>query len=61
MSERKEEKLVPARLLIAAGDLYGALEQAERLYSRRDLIANSPECGEWINRTRAALAKARGE
>lgn len=39
------------------GELIDALRKAERLYSTNALLAQSTECGEWINETRELLAK----
>lgn len=36
------------------------LEQADRLYTTYGLMANSPECGSWIYKTREALRRVRG-
>lgn len=44
--------------LKAAEEMCELLAQAERLYSKRGLLANDPLCGAWINNTRDALNAA---
>lgn len=47
-----------ATLIAASPDLLAELQEAVRLYETYGLLAQTTECGPWINRARAALSKA---
>lgn len=49
-----------ARLIAAAPELLKELKAVEALYTNNKLLAQAHECGEWVNRARAAIAKAEG-
>lgn len=41
--------------------MLAALREAVRLYESYGLVANAPECGEWINNCRDVIAQAEKE
>ncbi len=47
-----------AHLIAAAPDLAALLAQAVRMYETYGLLAQSTECGKWVNDSRAALKNA---
>ena len=61
-AEDKEESIANARLIAAAPDMYEALEAAILEYGKPGGPWNVPSSpGSWIEKARAAIAKARGE
>jgi len=60
--ERRIADLLEAnnRYLDRARDAEAALREADRLYSTYGLLAQASECGAWINRVRAIIAKTEG-